>query len=138
MKISLRQIGNNGLEFCETVNAAHLDLPPEIVDCVGPLTVSAFFQRAGAELLAECEVTGRYRVLCSRCLKEFEIEKTDRFDLAFDITPATEFIEFSDDIRQELMLAANVKSLCKEDCKGICAHCGADLNNETCTCKKDT
>ena len=27
--------------------------------------------------------------------------------------------------------------LCKEDCKGICPMCGANLNTESCTCNKD-
>ena len=28
-------------------------------------------------------------------------------------------------------------ALCREDCKGLCVVCGANLNRETCDCKRD-
>ena len=31
----------------------------------------------------------------------------------------------------------DTKTLCKEDCKGLCSGCGADLNYESCRCKKE-
>jgi len=31
----------------------------------------------------------------------------------------------------------DTKTLCKEDCKGLCSGCGADLNHESCRCKKE-
>ena len=34
----------------------------------------------------------------------------------------------------ELTLSLPMKVLCKEDCKGICNRCGANLNFETCDC----
>jgi len=34
----------------------------------------------------------------------------------------------------ELSLSLPMKVLCKEDCKGICNRCGANLNYETCGC----
>ena len=30
-----------------------------------------------------------------------------------------------------------IKRLCKEDCKGLCTHCGVNLNEETCGCQAD-
>jgi uncharacterized protein len=37
-------------------------------------------------------------------------------------------------IREELLLAAPSKSLCRPDCKGLCGGCGAELNREPCRC----
>ena len=34
----------------------------------------------------------------------------------------------------ELLLSLPMKVLCREDCKGICNRCGANLNIETCDC----
>lgn len=34
----------------------------------------------------------------------------------------------------DLLLALPTKHLCKEDCKGLCSNCGADLNNGKCAC----
>lgn len=35
------------------------------------------------------------------------------------------------------VLALDGKHLCKEDCKGLCPTCGADLNKGPCGCKKE-
>ena len=37
-------------------------------------------------------------------------------------------------VGNELTLNLPMKVLCKEDCKGICNRCGANLNYETCDC----
>ena len=37
----------------------------------------------------------------------------------------------------EFILEMDIKNLCREDCKGICPKCGADLNTEPCKCKPD-
>jgi uncharacterized metal-binding protein YceD (DUF177 family) len=31
-----------------------------------------------------------------------------------------------------------MKPLCKEDCKGICASCGANLNDDSCECHESS
>ena len=40
-------------------------------------------------------------------------------------------------LREELLLAMPTKVVCKEDCKGICGGCGAELNHEECTCEPE-
>jgi uncharacterized protein len=37
--------------------------------------------------------------------------------------------------REELVLAVPYAPLCKEDCKGLCSQCGADLNSGACGCR---
>ncbi len=37
----------------------------------------------------------------------------------------------------EFILEMDTKNLCREDCRGICPGCGADLNTEPCKCKPD-
>ena len=36
-----------------------------------------------------------------------------------------------------LVLAMDSKHVCSEDCKGLCATCGADLNEGPCGCKPE-
>ncbi len=57
---------------------------------------------------------------------EFTFYEGDRFDL--------------DEILQEQMLLAKpMKYLCRQDCKGLCQRCGADLNKVGgCTCREET
>lgn len=37
-------------------------------------------------------------------------------------------------LREQAYLALPLRTLCREDCKGICAGCGVGLNSDTCRC----
>jgi uncharacterized protein len=37
-------------------------------------------------------------------------------------------------VRERIILALPLKPLCREDCKGLCPHCGASRNTESCDC----
>jgi uncharacterized protein len=39
-------------------------------------------------------------------------------------------------LREVLSLALPVKPLCREDCAGLCPHCGIDLSEGTCNCRE--
>ncbi|MDY5613643.1 MAG: DUF177 domain-containing protein, partial [Dysosmobacter sp.] len=39
--------------------------------------------------------------------------------------------------RTAFILEMDTKTLCSEDCKGLCPRCGADLNLGPCSCKKE-
>jgi uncharacterized protein len=43
-------------------------------------------------------------------------------------------IDLVDEIQQQVVLLLPEQPLCKEECKGLCAVCGADLNNAACRC----
>jgi len=87
---------------------------------------------------------------CDRCLKEFDsaidlyleqIYKTDSTsqDSGGEIialpVDAIE-IDFTDVLSEMIVLNHPLKKLCKENCKGICAGCGSNLNEEECQCKE--
>ncbi len=60
-------------------------------------------------------------------------------DKELDITYVSEdTIDLSDVIVEQLQLQIPFQPLCKEDCKGMCAQCGADLNRGRCACAKLT
>jgi uncharacterized protein len=40
-------------------------------------------------------------------------------------------------VREELLLAAPTYLLCRDDCRGLCAHCGKDLNDGPCSCEPE-
>ena len=46
-------------------------------------------------------------------------------------------VDLGDLARTVFILEMDTKTLCSEDCKGICPGCGVDLNQGTCTCKKE-
>jgi uncharacterized protein len=40
-------------------------------------------------------------------------------------------------VREEFVLAAPAFVLCREDCPGLCAQCGSDLNEGPCACRPE-
>jgi uncharacterized protein len=91
---------------------------------------------------------------CSRCLEPFQMPVDSSFDLRF--LSASEMsteeerevqendfettyyrddqIDLNELLREQFYLALPMKPLCQEDCKGLCAQCGTNLNTGTCTC----
>ena len=45
-----------------------------------------------------------------------------------------EYIDLSEDLRENLLLEVPARILCSENCKGICPHCGQNLNEGKCDC----
>ncbi len=43
-------------------------------------------------------------------------------------------IDITEDVRQTVLIAVPLKLLCREDCLGLCPHCGKDLNEGPCGC----
>ena len=37
-------------------------------------------------------------------------------------------------LREQILLALPLKPLCREECRGLCRQCGANLNRESCSC----
>jgi uncharacterized protein len=46
-------------------------------------------------------------------------------------------IELDPIVREQLLLALPMDALCRDDCKGLCAICGQDLNERSCGCKAE-
>ncbi len=87
---------------------------------------------------------------CRRCLTEVPVEVDQLIEVLFTqdrdaddpaayvIKADTRELDLSDAVREELILAVPEYVLCKEDCRGICPRCGADLNTGPCTCAPET
>jgi uncharacterized protein len=91
---------------------------------------------------------------CSRCLEPFRLPVNAAFDLRYH--PMSEAsgdeereveeddldtsyydddqIDLNELLREQFYLALPMKPLCGEACKGLCTHCGANLNTGTCGC----
>ena len=79
---------------------------------------------------------------CSRCLADARAHVSDEAHLIFaergdedtddpdvyKLDPNTAELDLRPAIREEWLLAAPTFALCREDCKGLCPRCGADLN----------
>ena len=136
MKVVIKDITARGLELFERIEADAIGLSSDDLQCLTPLTITAKITRVENTVLAHIHIQGRYSFLCARCLETSESGLSQEFNLDYAIEKGLEFIELSEDIRQEIILSFPAKILCKDDCKGICPGCGVNLNKEQCTCKK--
>jgi uncharacterized protein len=63
--------------------------------------------------------------------REQDEEDSDKFSLQGD------FVDVDEIISTDFILDIEERILCREDCKGLCEKCGADLNESPCACKPE-
>ena len=44
-------------------------------------------------------------------------------------------VQLEDVLREQVLLAIPLKVTCRDNCKGLCPHCGKNLNEEQCGCE---
>jgi uncharacterized protein len=110
------------------------------------------------KIIQDIRIQGRLstglELACARCLEPLTQEVRREFDLLYrplgadsgrdemSITDAEAEISYyegeglplEDVVREQVLLAAPLKVTCRDDCKGLCPHCGKNLNQEQCSC----
>ena len=111
---------------------------PERVDVTGTLTASV------PQICVRClnpfvaTVQRTISQVLVRKLDEQEDEEAELTAADLDRTELTgDAIDLAELLHEELQLALPLKPLCAEGCKGICPGCGAELNEEECTCEPE-
>jgi len=133
MKIHIRQIKTEGLQLEELLSAEWTGLTrKDSIRFIKPVAFKAHITRAGDEMFADITANSRYESFCYRCVSDIKNDWTANFTLTFDIDKQVEFIDISEDVRQEMILNLPTRVLCRDDCKGLCIECGADLNIKEC------
>ena len=114
-----------------------------------PVAVSGEVRNTAGILELTLNARSTLDAVCDRCGKAFVQEK----DVLFACMLAEELqneendeivlledgmVDVGDLARTAFILDMDTKTLCSEDCKGLCPRCGADLNLGPCSCKKET
>ena len=152
MKIKITSLKEGVHEFSFSESAEQFKAAFEDT-FVAPLQVQVKLQKFDQNYVIDFSVETKMRFSCDRCLNKFElpITTTERITYTTDVELAaadnndtlrlissqTIAIDLADDVRDNLILAIPQKKICTPDCQGICPHCGADLNSETCNCVSD-
>ncbi len=146
MKISLIGLrpGTHEFDFEELPAKWGLDNHPNLRT---PVHVNVQLEKREASIYVRNRIQTEGQFTCNRCLEEFELPLEDSGRVIFssdaDLMPDEEVrpytreaheIDLTEEVRDLLVLAIPAKLLCREDCKGLCAGCGANLNVETCRC----
>ena len=77
---------------------------------------------------------------CARCLKPLQLPiKMDVEEVVGEDGVVLEgtILDVGNIAKNNIVVELPIRFLCKEDCKGICSQCGADLNITECNCKHE-
>ena len=162
MFIRIKDLELRKMEFDENVQPGAIDLGEDIVQRI-PLHISGHAElvresRGARQVVEDIRLVGNFateiEVLCARCLEPVDNPVSGVFDLIYrpqgvdargeeaSISKAEteigyyqgEGVLLEDVIKEQMLLALPAKQVCRESCKGLCPHCGGNLNIESCNC----
>jgi uncharacterized protein len=166
MLITTMELQKEPLVFREEIAEGAIDYAPDTRQ-VGALPVTGkadliVEHRGPQEEVEDIRVRavydGNFEVLCARCVEPVAVPLKGEFDLLFRPEGAdaeageraitedeTEIgyygksgLELEDVVREQVLLTLPGRTLCQPDCKGLCAHCGQNLNVKSCNCEQST
>lgn len=139
LAVSTAEMGN-------AVNLSGVSFP-------SPAKVSGYITDNAGYMRLSLSVTLPYQTLCARCARDVSGE----FEIDFERTVVPEgmvddaeekeedfvvvengMLDIDEQLSEILLLDFPTRVLCKEDCKGLCQKCGANLNEQTCSCKDES
>lgn len=98
----------------------------------GPMQTALEFSVGSDSLLLTGTVSGAWDVTCGRCLSPHAAPFTAPVEETYP-TDAEE-VDASEAFREAALLELPQRSLCRPDCRGLCAKCGKNLNEAACAC----
>ena len=165
MQFDLRQLGRQKGGSLRDEHVDRTFQPSEFEASVGrdeeytvaaPVHLELDVHKDGEAYRVTGRVTTRLQLECGRCLEPYEIPVDSAFELRYiphvepsaegeerevaedDLTTAfykEDSIDLGELMHEQFVLALPMKPLCSEGCKGLCPHCGTNLNKGICECK---
>ena len=146
--IRISQLSNGLHEY-------HFSSDPSIVGLDGNfkarVVVDAVLDKTPHEIFLKAVVRTSGSFACDRCTENVEQAVSNEFTVYYIyqnpengryppeevqiISPNTTYIDLAEDVRQMVMLSIPLKLLCNTDCRGLCSHCGSNLNAGPCSCR---
>jgi uncharacterized protein len=162
MFFEIKDLELHPIDFAEEFQPGALDLGPDYRQ-IAPVTTSGRVDiveehHGKHKIIQDIRIKGRLatrlETSCARCLEPLTQDVTREFDLLYrpqgtdagkdemSVTEAEAEISYyegagillDDVVREQILLAVPLKLTCRDDCKGLCPHCGKNLNQETCSC----
>ncbi len=155
MDIQVKDIPAQGRHISYDVESFDWDLAEKGLVLVDPIHIALDIQRHSEdEVYLTGELSTKLQSECVRCLKSTQLPLRSDFHLEYVPFPEGPFenqevlsaetlgvnfydgnqIHIDHDLQGQLFLAVPVHPLCQSECRGLCPHCGSDLNFTTCQC----
>ncbi len=134
----------NTLSFTATADLSDLSFYG-IAPFRSGVEVSCLARKQAAVISLEVRLSATLDTVCARCGENTSLpmEITSEFVLAKSLynEERDDILLYRDDqleldeiVRDLMVLNMDPQPLCEPDCKGMCYHCGANLNREPCRC----
>ncbi len=157
MIIDPANVGTTAKKIDLTFDPAEIDLEGEIVSLTGKVAFSGETQRLGERAHVRGAINSDVLLDCTRCLEPIAKHLEIPFDAVFVDASEEETnaeaevadgeldeslveddkIDMTEVVREQILLAVPEQIFCREDCKGLCPQCGANLNLIDCKCAGD-
>lgn len=155
MHLVVETLTEAGEAFAHAYDAGELDLGEEHVRLTEGVSVRGRASRRDEQVSVSGNITARMEADCDLCVAPVALPIEVEFEVSYipkalETAPAEEreitvddpdfsvyegdTVDIDDLVREQLLLALPSRIRCGEECKGLCPHCGADLNRETCAC----
>jgi uncharacterized protein len=156
--IEIEDLKSESLHVHHVFPVGEIKFVHEDAAIIEPITADFTLAHEDRDLHVDGTVQTSIRFRCARCDKEFVSSFSTSFDLSYLPQPKWtnkdseielkyeemevayyDGIAFDVDLMvlEQVELAMPMKFVCREDCKGLCYVCGADLNENACQCKKE-
>jgi uncharacterized protein len=157
MRIEVENLKERAEPFSHSYAPEEVELEDEGARLLAPAEVEGSASRKGQEVRVRGSIKTEVELSCDRCLAPsrapLEVEFDARFIpqsaaaresdnvelLAEDLGLAAyegDSVDLDELVREQILLALPSRNLCREDCKGLCPKCGADLNAGDCSCEQ--
>ena len=119
---------------------------------VGDVRLEGVVESVVEGLLVRGTLAGELALACARCLTDLQepvetdvvelfsdpagVESNDDLEPGYEIGDGT--INLDTLLRDALVPAVPYRPLCDPDCKGLCAQCGTNRNEQDCACVDET
>ncbi|MES2390049.1 MAG: DUF177 domain-containing protein [Acidobacteriota bacterium] len=164
MLISPVQLVDEPLKLDESLPEGAIEYTPDIRQ-IGPLKLKGqaelIVEHRGPkdfvdDIRLRAHYEGEFEQLCARCVEPVRLPLEGEFDLIFrpegvDAEPGEHAITedeteigyyeksgllLEDAVREQVLLTLPGRTLCQQDCRGLCPQCGVNRNRTQCACEE--
>lgn len=153
LKLSLTALAREPAELNEQVPPNHEMWEGFEVDFQEPVDVALKATSVGEGVWVKGDWATTISAACRRCLTPLSVDVGGDIEVLFESMTPDELDDVEGDvyplpdrgdeldmipaIREQVLMKLPEYVVCSDECRGICAHCGADLNKTDCGCEPE-
>ncbi|MBS4539756.1 DUF177 domain-containing protein [Clostridium sp. D2Q-11] len=151
MKIDLSNLINGSdfqIDLDDTIEINEIKTEENDIKLTKPTVIKGGIYNTDDGIYLQAKVYFEFQSNCARCLKDTSVKEQSTLDYKIkfedDEEEASEeelivvsgyTLDLTEPIISSILLSLPMKTICDENCKGICPNCGRDLNEGQCNCE---